>query len=520
MAAVKRYVITLPPPTPNGGLHLGHLSGPFLAGDILARAARLRGDESFVTCYSDVNQSYVRVTAGRQGVDPHALAAQWTEQIGLTLAKCNIAVNDYYAPNEEANNFVRELFLGLYEQKILVRKPFPFFRERTTGQLLDEAGVSGYCPFCLAACKCGICEACGNLTSALNLLDPRNTLSGSCDLEVTWIDVMVIELERYRREIIAFYDQNKNFRQRYLWLVEDAMKGTLPDFPISVPSSWGIPVGLDEFEGQMFNPWPEIMAQLVHSYRRAERLQSTKLQTQYINFFGFDNSYFYAVLHVALLTQIDNGKWLPAATIINEFYNLDHAKFSTSNGHVIWADDSIERYSSDELRFYSAMNCPGFEKSNYNEHAMVAALDKSLHKVWRKVAEKFNIALSKVTERQSLTSCSSATLHISASSELTILKSMSIERFHVRQAAEDSLHLLSWIDHALDQPETAFADVVLLLKTFARCCHPLMPRGSDVLHKALFGVKVDHDPSVEDIQPQPLDVNLFRLVVKCEVSNG
>ncbi|CRL98432.1 MULTISPECIES: class I tRNA ligase family protein [Pseudomonas] len=519
MPATKRYVITLPPPTPNGGLHLGHLSGPFLAGDILARAARLRGEESFVTCYSDVNQSYVRVTAGRQGVDPHTLASQWTTQIGRTLSACNIAVDDYYAPDEEANQFVRNLFLALYQEGVLVKKPYPFFRERVTGQLLDEAGVSGFCPHCLAACKCGICEACGKLTSALDLLDPRNTLSGLRDLEVVWLEVMVVELERYRQSITAFYEHAKHFRQRYLWLVEDALNGPLPDFPVSVPSSWGIAVGLDGFEGQMFNPWPEIMAQLIHSYRRAEHTQVSNLPVHYVNFFGYDNSYFYAILHVALLSQIDNGKWLPDVTLINEFYNLDHAKFSTSNGHVIWADDSVERYSADELRFYSALNCPGFEKSNYNEGAMVAALDKSLHQLWRKVAEKFNAALAGATAAQFQGVCSDSVLQVATSAENTILRSMTVERFHVRQAAEDCLHLLTWINHALDQPNTVLIDVVQLLAAFARGSHPLMPHGSNLLHQALYGVAIGMEIPKEGLLPQSLDIELFRQEATCEVSH-
>ena len=31
---MARYIVTVTPPTPNGDLHLGHLSGPFLAADI------------------------------------------------------------------------------------------------------------------------------------------------------------------------------------------------------------------------------------------------------------------------------------------------------------------------------------------------------------------------------------------------------------------------------------------------------------------------------------------------------
>ncbi|MEO6702550.1 MAG: class I tRNA ligase family protein, partial [Jatrophihabitantaceae bacterium] len=36
------YVIA--PPTTNGPLHIGHLSGPYIAADIVSRAGRIRGE--------------------------------------------------------------------------------------------------------------------------------------------------------------------------------------------------------------------------------------------------------------------------------------------------------------------------------------------------------------------------------------------------------------------------------------------------------------------------------------------
>ena len=54
-----------------------------------------------------------------------------------------------------------------------------------------------------------------------------------------------------------------------------------------------------------------------------------------VNFLGFDNTYFYAIVHAALLIASGEQDWLPYGSITNEFYNLDHSKFSTSRNHVI-----------------------------------------------------------------------------------------------------------------------------------------------------------------------------------------
>ena len=55
-------VLITPPPTPNGPLHLGHLSGPYVAGDVAVRAARARGESVLSVSGLDVHQNYV-VTA-------------------------------------------------------------------------------------------------------------------------------------------------------------------------------------------------------------------------------------------------------------------------------------------------------------------------------------------------------------------------------------------------------------------------------------------------------------------------
>ncbi|WP_371924820.1 class I tRNA ligase family protein [Pseudomonas sp. R5(2019)] len=47
------------PPTPNGDLHLGHLSGPFLAADVMQRVLRQRGHDVLFVSYSDDYQSYL-----------------------------------------------------------------------------------------------------------------------------------------------------------------------------------------------------------------------------------------------------------------------------------------------------------------------------------------------------------------------------------------------------------------------------------------------------------------------------
>src|SRR2546430_14611823 len=63
----RKYLLMPTMPTPNGGLHLGHMSGPYLKMDVLARAQRRNGSEASIIFGSDVYESYTTLKAWQTG---------------------------------------------------------------------------------------------------------------------------------------------------------------------------------------------------------------------------------------------------------------------------------------------------------------------------------------------------------------------------------------------------------------------------------------------------------------------
>lgn len=502
-------IVTLPPPTPNGGLHVGHLSGPFLSADVFARASRLQGTKVFTSCYSDMNQTYVRVTAARQGRDPHELVDFWTRDIVTTLDEYAIAVDDYFPVDQDSEHFVRKLFIDLYQRGVLVKKPFPVYRSRATGEHLDEAGVSGFCPACLSRCKCGICESCSSINDPLTLLRPSVTLTGEQDLEVDTVELMVLELERFRENIIKVYERNTRFRPRFKWVVGAALASRLPDFPVTTPGSWGFRIDHPDFPGQVINAWPEIMAQQIYGHQRAQsRHPEFGAAPGVVNFYGFDNAYFYAIVHAAMLSVIDDGRWLPLASINNEFYNLDHSKFSTSNHHVIWARDLLERHGADEIRFFAAWNNPGTEKANFNEAEMARVLDAGLRAHWTTIAAGYNERLASGETPHG--NPSAGTAAAGAAAVARIYGSYSIEHFHLRQAAEDALHLMTYMVDTLGRPGMSLADLAHLARCLAVALGPITPVAAEQIHQALYGSTLTGLSDNLAARPHPLPTDLFR----------
>ncbi len=68
-------IVVAATPTSNGDLHLGHMAGPYLAGDVYARYLRASGRSAIYTTCTDDSQSYVVSTAHRRGTTPAELCA-------------------------------------------------------------------------------------------------------------------------------------------------------------------------------------------------------------------------------------------------------------------------------------------------------------------------------------------------------------------------------------------------------------------------------------------------------------
>src|SRR5260370_19865844 len=91
-------VFVIPQPTVNGPLHIGHLSGPYLAGDIAARAARARGERVLTLAGVDVHPNYVLTKAEILGMDVDEMVAMYRGQIAASYDRARISSDIFLDP--------------------------------------------------------------------------------------------------------------------------------------------------------------------------------------------------------------------------------------------------------------------------------------------------------------------------------------------------------------------------------------------------------------------------------------
>ena len=398
-ARPRRTLVTAAPPTPNGDLHLGHLSGPYLAGDVHARYLRLCGVDATFGFGTDDNQSYVQTNGDRLGMGAQESADGLAGEIRQTLETAGIELGLFSRPNASPTHvpLVQAFFRRLYDEGELVEKEAPAPFCDTCDRYLYEAWVRGGCPHCGETTGGNGCEGCGRPNDCADLVDPVCTRCGS-RAALRLCKRLFFPLSRHEGRLRQLYlevGMNTSLRS----LCEQILAAGAPDVCVTHPAKWGIPVPVAGYEDQIIWVWCE-MAPRYLSY--AHELNLTRglaedwthywksEEADVVQCFGFDNGFYYGMLVPALLLAFDPGIRLPSALVMNEFYLLDGKKFSTSRRHAIWGRELIGppsgqtpgKVPADAVRFYLAWDNPEVESTSFNLEEFHATAERELVHGW------------------------------------------------------------------------------------------------------------------------------------------
>ncbi len=388
-----RVLVTAAPPTPNGDLHLGHLAGPYLSGDVHARYLRLRGLDARFVFGSDDNSPWVAGLAGELGLTPEETARRFSESIASTLAAAGVELAAYSRADLSTHHreAVQEVFLELHRRGQIVEKETPEAYCEACERVLVEHGVRGRCPGCGEGMAGNTCEACGRATRSADLVEPR---CGACGAAAT--------IRRRPRLVFPLAPHAERLRELYRHVemptrlrafCQEVISGELPDFPVTQPGHWGLEVPLAGHEDERIYVWFEIAPRYL-GYARALasddgdgeagwELWWKAGDSRVVQFFGFDNVFYYTVLIPAVLAAYAPDVRLPEAFVSNEFYRLDGKKFSTSRNHRILGRELLAEAPRDAVRFYLAYTCPERQETNFTREQFRKTCRRELVEGWQ-----------------------------------------------------------------------------------------------------------------------------------------
>lgn len=366
------------PPTPNGDLHLGHLSGLYLAGDILNRALRQRGAQSSHVTGRDDNQTYVRLAALRSDLQPQDVADKHAKLIGKTLKAAGIAPDGFIAPDREGPYaaFVNDVIARLMRSGHIEARRAPAFID-ANGDVLHEAYVRGSCPHCGAQADGNACEACGMPIGCTALIDPRDNRTGA-PVRVAEVERLFFRLSALHGDIARIIKQMHMPARAYA-CSQAILDAGLPDIAITQPSQWGLPVRVPGFTDQIVYVWFEMAAGYLFGAAKTMNPQANTPdeilaaarraytpERAVVHCYGFDNTWYHTILFPAVHAALDSRLAMPRAHIVNALLDLQGAKFSTSRNHLIWAADLLREVPSDAVRFGLCLSRPQDVRSDFD----------------------------------------------------------------------------------------------------------------------------------------------------------
>lgn len=453
-------VITVAPPTPNGPLHLGHMSGPYLASDILARSLRNQGVTVRTHSGTDDHQNYVGEKAQQLKLNQDVFHKAQRQRIQDGLKALDINFNEFIEPKSDHQyqfqilNFTKRAI----QRGVIVKETLPLPHCAHCDLTLVDALSSGTCPECHSLSHGG-CESCGIVVGAHELIDVH---CARCkhSAESKLVEVYTFNLSLYL-PLIRIELNQLNLPLRLEQLISSIAQKKDLKVIVSHPHNNQHGIRLHDTNQNLY-VWFEMAA---HYEQFALSPQS------WIHFFGFDNSFYYILFIPALLRALNPSSRLPDAVVTNEFLLLEGSKFSTSRNHAIWADEFTG--NTEHLRLFLAINRPSIMQSNF---AMT-----DFHSFSRDLSAQIQAVLQRASIVKHLTMPSQTGLLESHRFTKDMESALSLRTIDLRQA---SRRLLVFLDQILNSFKGNADDRIKIL-TFSQQLEAFMPKTALELQNSL-----------------------------------
>lgn len=508
----KRYTVTAALPYTNGPIHIGHLAGVYIPGDIYARYLRLQNRDVVYICGSDEHGVAISMKAKKEGITPQEVIDKYDGIIRKSFEAFGISFDNYSRTSREIHHkTASEFFRKLYDEGKFIEETTEQLYDAKAEQFLADRFVTGTCPKCQNPEAYGDqCEKCGTSLNATDLINPKSTITGTTPILKStkhWF-LPLNEYDAFMREWILEGHKN-DWKPNVYGQVKSWLDDGLKPRAVTRDLDWGIPVPVEGAEGKVLYVWFDAPIGYISSTKEwAEREgkdwtpywkdQDTKL----VHFIGKDNIVFHCVIFPAML-KAEGSYILPDNVPANEFLNLEGNKLSTSKNWAVWLHEYLEDFpgKQDVLRYVLTANAPETKDNDFtwkdfqarNNNELVAVFGNFINRVVVLTHKYYNGVIPTPNEfsevdEQTLT-------ELKAYPE--VLES-SIERYRFREALNEMMNVARLGNKYLadeepwklikENPERVKTQMYVALQIAAALsslCEPFLPFTAQKLNRIL-----------------------------------
>ena len=368
----KRTLVTCALPYANGPVHIGHLAGAYIPGDIYVRYLRMRGEDVVFICGSDEHGVPITIKARKQGVTPQDIVDQYHKVMKDAFTGLGINFDIYSRTTSKVHEKnASEFFRKLYDDDKFITKETEQYYDEEAKTFLADRYITGTCPKCGNPHAYGDqCEKCGSTLSPEELIDPKSALSGATPKKVKtkhWY-LPLDKYEPWLREWIL--ERHKEWKTNVYGQCKSWLDGGLQPRAVSRDLDWGVPVPVEGAEGKVLYVWFDAPIGYISNTQELLPQSWEKWwkdpETRLVHFIGKDNIVFHCIVFPSMLKAYGDYV-LPDNVPSNEFLNLEGDKISTSRGWAVWVNEYEEQFPGQEdvLRYVLTANAPETKDNDF-----------------------------------------------------------------------------------------------------------------------------------------------------------
>ncbi len=374
-------------PYANYYLHVGHLAA-LLPGDILAKYYRQNGDNVIYVSGSDCHGTPITERAKKEKRKPEEIAGHYHKEFAKTFDALGFEYDKYSATTDSHHKkIVQEYFLRLLNNGYIYEKEEPQDYCEHCQTFLSDREIVGTCPHCGGKSTGDQCEECLATLNSNEVLDKH---CKTCGEETTMKNNkhLYFKLPAFEKNLQDLINKNKStWRKNALGEAQKYIDMGLVDRAATRELDWGVEVPVAGYEDKRIYVWIEaVLGYLTVGQEVAEERgidfaafmndNNEKLRTYYVH--GKDNIPFHTTIYPALLEGLKLSYRLPDYIVSSAYVNLNNEKMSKSKGNLITANELLEIFDRDTLRFYFTFNGPETRDTNCSIEEIIQCHNKFL----------------------------------------------------------------------------------------------------------------------------------------------
>ena len=416
-------------PYANYFLHVGHLAA-LLPGDLLAKYYSVIGVFVIYVSGSYCHGTGITERAKNENVEPNQIAEYYHTEFAKTFDRLGFEYDEYSTTmSEHHKEYVKEKFKKMIENGYIYEKEVEQDYCDECKTFLSDREIEGICPHCGGKSTGDQCDKCGASLDSTEVLDKhcKKCHSKTILKNNKHLYFKLTEFENGLQELI-----NKNkltWRKNALGEAQKYIDMGLVDRAATRQLDWGVEVPVEGYEDKRIYVWIEAVLGYLSVGEEVAKSRgidfdkflsddNANLKTYYVH--GKDNIPFHTTIYPALLLSLKENYRLPDYIVSSAYVNLNNEKMSKSKGNLITANELLDMFESDTLRFYFSfkgpetndMNCSIDDIIQTHNKFLVGMLGNFVNRNLSFIKKKFDGNITEGTIDEKIKEATNKTYHL------------------------------------------------------------------------------------------------------------